>query len=112
MRRIQREARPGQPHQTVFGLKLGWDEVHRQRTDELRNGPIRGQVIEPFRPANLLQASFMEDRNTVGEAQCLDLIMSDVDQGPTERFVQAPDSNPLLFGPPGLHWLDRSDGLG
>jgi len=92
--RIQRKALSGQSHPTVFGPQLGWDEVHRRRADELRDEPIRGQVIDPFRPVNLLQATFMQDRDPVGEAQCLHLIVSDVDNGPAERFVQAPELYP------------------
>ena len=94
MRRIQREAVSRQSHPTVCDLQLGWDEVHWRRADELRDEPIRGQIIEPFWSVNLLQAPFMQDRNTVGEAQCLDLIMSDVDQGLAERFVQTPELYP------------------
>ena len=44
----------------------------------------------------------MQNRDTVGEAQSLDLIMSDVDQGLAERFVQAPKLDPKFQPHPGI----------
>ena len=64
------------------------EEVHRRRADEARDEEVRRALVEILRRIQLLEQAFVHHGDTVSHRHRLDLVVRDVDRGPTDPLVE------------------------
>ncbi len=63
-------------------------EVHRRRTDEVRDEHAGGPVVNLLRRTDLFHAPLVHDRDLVGHRHRLEMVVGDIDRGRLDAIVQ------------------------
>ena len=67
-----------------------WQEVHRGRTDEIRDKQGSRPIIDVARAGDLLHDAIVHDGDSIGHCHGLELVMRDIDRRGAEPIVQRP----------------------
>ena len=88
-------------------LDLDAGEVHRRAADEAGHETVDRAVVEFLRRADLLEATFVHDRDTGAHGHGFDLIVGHVDERRVEALIQAQDVCPGLDAQLGVEVGER-----